>query len=141
VERGLLDLVALLLPGGTTPPNPPEAPPGTPGERHHQEVVADRQVGEYPAPLGDQADPSAGQVPGGGPGQVAAAEQQPAGLHRVNPRGDPQRGCLARAVRAEQRYHLAGGDGQVHPVQDGDPVVARADAAQFQKRRGHRSPR
>jgi hypothetical protein len=115
--------------------------PRASGERHHLEVVADRQVGEDPAALGDQADPGAGQVPGIGTGQVAAAEQQPTRFHRVDSGGDPQRGRLARAVGAEQRHHLARGHGQVHSVQRGDAVVARAHVPQLKQRRGHTSPR
>jgi hypothetical protein len=56
-ERELLDLLAAVA-----------------GERHHQEVVADRQVGEHAASFGDQADPRAGQVARGDPGHVPAAE-------------------------------------------------------------------
>src|SRR3954453_19173682 len=62
-----------------------------------------------------------------------AADERGAVLGRVQAEDHPHRGGLARAVRADETGHLAGGDRERHPVQGQHGPEALAQAGGFDR--------
>ena len=103
--------------------------------RAEPQVVEHRERGERAAPLGQVRDAALRHPFGRAPVEALAVEQHVAA--RLDGAGDrAQRGRLARAVGAEDRDEVAGGDGQREAVQRLDLAVARLDVAQLKERQG-----
>jgi hypothetical protein len=104
------------------------------------QVLGDGELREDPAVLGHQGDAEAGDLVRALPaGRLA--EDLDLAAHRGQLAGDGEhRGCLARAVGAEERHQLAGLDVQADPVQRGGVPVSGGQVGDPQRGRGHCPP-
>ena len=94
----------------------------------------DGELAEDGAAPGDRADPEAGAALGLDVAHLGAAEVDRSGRVEPEARDDAQQRRLARAVRAEQRHHLAVVDDEVHPEEHLHGTVGEVDVTAGEQR-------
>ena len=105
------------------------------GERGHAQVLEDRQVGEDPATLGDEAHADAGDGIRGRPGDVVTrpATTLPA-WGAIWPLATPSVVVLPAPFGPSSAYTSPAAHGEVHAVQHVDVAVAGPDLAELEHR-------
>jgi hypothetical protein len=126
VQADLRDppLRQLVVPAGVEPGTQPE-------------VIRDPHAGVCRSVLRDVADP--GQLRPADGGRLAEDADRAAGGREL-PGAQPQQGCLARAVRADEPDDVAFGDGQRAVAQRPGPPVRLAQPAGLDGRAHHAAP-
>ena len=103
------------------------------GEGHHQKVLADREIGEYAASLGNQADPGSCHIAEGHPGGVAPPRNSRPDLTGCTPAATfRSSSCPRHSARAAPRP--ARRPAEIDSVEHGDPSYAARTS--FSSRRG-----
>ena len=111
------------------------------GHRRDSQVVPHGQLMENVVFLWDVADAATGNVLGGLPRYVRAFEKNFA-CRRAQAACDRlHQSALACAIWAEHDDDFAGGDFEIHTVQDGDAAVARNEPVYFKLHRRLRGMR